>query len=216
MKNSVIFPIQNFKCPHCHALCAFNCAYSARGYFSGYWYPVSVWFCQSCVRALFIQGQRTSIEHDANSQFHIESKFPTIEPSAHKHIPTGIADDFIEATKDYNNGAFKSSAVMARRTIQKICLNLGAKKGAKLVDQISSLKEESKLHPDLAEIATEIRFLGNNGAHPEEDGLDEINNEDAKEIIDFTAELLDDLYVRPKKVAAMREKRMQKNTDTNA
>jgi len=64
-----------------------------------------------------------------------------------------------------------------------------------------------KLHSDLADMATEIRFLGNEGAHPENDGIDEISEEDAKEILDFTVELLDDLYVRPQKVLAMKKKR---------
>ena len=96
---------------------------------------------------------------------------------------------------------------MARRTIQKMCLNLGATKGKKLHEQITELKSAGKLHHDLADMATEIRFLGNESAHPDDDGLDAVSPEDAKEILGFTAELLEDLFVRPEKVAAMKKRR---------
>lgn len=213
MNINTTWPIQNFTCPHCHAVSAFNCIFSARGSYKGSYYPVSLWSCHSCDRSIFI-NQGKSDEFNSSRRFNIESIYPTNEPNVDTRIPEGLAVDFIEATKNYNIGSYKSSAVMARRTIQKMCLNLGATKKKKLYEQIDELKLNGKLHSDLADIATEIRFLGNDGAHPEDDGLDEIKIDDAKEILDFTLELLDDLYVRPQKVAEMKNRRESK-TATN-
>src|ERR1700733_6534315 len=202
MNQNSIWQTDKFECPHCHAISAFDCIFSIRGEFEGVFYPFSVWQCHNCDRAIFITHQPGE-EFVTRTHRRIESSFPTKQPKVDHRVPEGIAADFTEAAKDYSIGSFKSSAVMARRTIQKMCLNLGASKGKKLHEQIEQLKSGGKLHPDLADIATEIRFLGNDGAHPEDDGLDDIGPEDAKEILDFTGELLDDLYVRPQKVAAM-------------
>ena len=210
MQNNTIWPVQKFTCPYCHAISAFGCVYSATSYNGGY-YPVSVWACHNCDRAIFVRNQGTAHQHVASGELRIDSILPASEPSVDQRVPEGIGADFIEASRDFNIASYKSSAVMARRTIQKMCLNLGATKGKKLHEQIEELKKGGRLHPDLADIATEIRFLGNDGAHPEDDGIDEVGEEEAKEVLDFTAELLDDLYVRPQKVAAMKEKRQAKS-----
>lgn len=210
MRTNTTWPTKKFTCPYCHAVSAFDCVFSSKGVYENYYYPVSVWGCHNCDRAIFVRNERTEHEHVSSQSLNIESILPASEHTVDKRVPVGIADDFIEATRDYNIASYKSSAVMARRTVQKMCVNLGATVGEKLHKQIEELKTNNKLHPDLADLATEIRFLGNDGAHPEDDGLDDITQEDAKEILSFAEELLDDLYVRPQKVAAMRKKRETK------
>ena len=212
MKTNELRATQKFNCPYCHAVSAFDCLFSVRGVFQSRYYPISVWACHNCDRAIFVREEDTPHENIAHSRFSIALILPATEPKVDSRVPNGIAADFIEAARDYNIASYKSSAVMARRTIQKMCINLGATKEKHLFEQIEELKNNGKLHSDLADIATEIRFLGNNGAHPENDGLDEVDATDAKEILDFTAELLDDLYVRPEKVAAMKKRRETKST----
>ena len=210
MEKNNVWKVRQFTCPYCHGVSAFDCIFSVRGLYGGELHPVSVWSCHNCDRAIFVRGSKSPYPHVVEQNLNINSISPASEPDVDSRVPKGIADDFVEASKDFNIASYKSSAVMARRTIQKMSLNLGATKTKKLYEQIDELKISGKLHPDLADIATEIRFLGNDGAHPEDDGLDEISEEDAKEILDFTAELLDDLYVRPQKVAAMKKKRESK------
>ncbi len=207
MQTNTTWKTQKFTCPHCHAVSAFDCVFSARGFSGGQYHPISVWVCHNCDKFIFVRQESTPHEHVSRESFRVISVLPASEPSVDSRVPEGIAADFAEAARNFNIASYKSSAVMARRTIQKMCLNLGATKGKKLHEQVTELQGNGKLHPDLAAIATEIRFLGNDGAHPEDDGLDEITADDAKEILDFTAELLDDLYVRPQKVAAMRLRR---------
>jgi Domain of unknown function (DUF4145) len=171
MQNNTVWPIRKFTCPYCDAICAFDCVYSARGYYSGYFYPVSVWACHNCDRALFVRNTMTEFDHISRQELRVESVLPATEPNVDQRIPDGIAVDFVEASRDYNIASYKSAAVMARRTVQKMCLNLGATPGTKLHQQIDELKINSKLHSDLADIATEIRYLGNDGAHPEDDAV---------------------------------------------
>ncbi len=201
---------QTFKCPHCGAMSTFSCVFSARGKHDEVFYPISVWSCHYCDRGIFLKHSPTEYRHVAESSVEIDVIFPSNEPNVDERVPGGIAADFIEAAKCLNISAYKASVVMARRAIQKMCLNLGADKTKKLFQQIDELKKSGKLHSDLADMATEIRFLGNDGAHPENDGLDEINQEDAQEILNFTSELLDDLYIRPEKVKAMKKRRESK------
>ncbi len=215
MESNTIWPIEKFTCPYCHAISAFNCIFSQRGVNNKTYYPISVWSCHNCDKGIFVRHGETKNKHESSLFINIKSILPATEPSVDEKIPEGIAEDFIEAARDYNIASYKSSAVMARRTIQKMSLNLGATKGKKLYQQIEELKKSGKLHFDLADMATEIRFLGNDGAHPDDDGLDDVGREDAKEILDFTSELLDDLYVRPQKIAAMKSKRKAKATSGN-
>lgn len=203
-----------FICPYCGAKSTFSCLFSVKGFFKGSYFPFSVWNCHYCDHAIFVTQDSSQHDHVVTQNLQIKSIFPSLEPIVDGRVPEGIAGDFIEAGRCFNIGAFKASVVMSRRTIQKMCLNLGANKGEKLYKQINQLKQGGRLHSDLADIATEIRFIGNDGAHPTDDELDEITNEDAKEIFDFTAELLDDLYVRPQKVLAMKKKREAKKTDS--
>jgi hypothetical protein len=97
-----------------------------------------------------------------------------------------------------------------------MCLNLGADKNKKPYKQIDELKNSGKLHSDLADIATEIRFLGNDGAYPDSDGLDYIDEKNVREILEFISELLDDLDLRPKKVEAMRVKRESREEESSS
>jgi len=207
MKINTSWQNRLFKCPYCDAKSTFSCIYSAVGKYRDIYYPISVWTCHNCDRGIFLKHSPTEYTHVAIGEIEIDTIFPTNEPNVDSRVPTGIAEDYIEAAKCLNISAYKASVVMARRAIQKMCLNLGADKAKKFFEQIEQLKLLGKLHPDLADIATEIRFLGNDGAHPENDGLDEIREEDAKEILEFALELLDDLYIRPEKVKAMKKRR---------
>lgn len=213
MKPNTSWSNQKFTCPYCHAVSTFSCVFSVKGNYNNHIFPFSLWSCHNCDKAIFATHESTLYDHVATDYLKINQIHPSKEPLVDERVPEGIAKDFIEATKCFNISALKASAVMSRRTIQKMCLNLGADKSKKLYEQIDELKNTSKLHPDLAEIATEIRFLGNGGAHPIDDGLDEISAEDTKEILDFTGELLDDLFIRPQKVLAMKKKREAKKNE---
>jgi hypothetical protein len=52
-----------------------------------------------------------------------------------------------------------------------------------------------------------VRFFGNFGAHPRDDGLDAISDSDAKAVMGIVEQLLTDLYVRPHETQQLTAKR---------
>jgi len=92
---------------------------------------------------------------------------------------------------------------MCRRAVQSSALHLGAK-GGKLIDQIDDLSKTGIITTPLKDFAHEIRLTGNDGAHPEKDGLENVTEKDGEAIIEFTGEYLHHVYVMPAKLAARR------------
>lgn len=72
----------------------------------------------------------------------------------------------------------------------------------KLVAQIDELATAGVITQPLREFAHEVRLEGNDGAHPDADGLEIVTQKDADDIIEFTREYLHHVYVMPAKLAA--------------
>ena len=69
--------------------------------------------------------------------------------------------------------------------------------GSNLSSKIENLKGKGDLTAVLAQAAHEIRFLGNYGAHPQDDGLDEVKAEEAEKLFEFVVTLFKYLYELP-------------------
>lgn len=121
-------------------------------------------------------------------------------------IPESVAEDYTEAIKCFDVGANRASAAMCRRALQSSVIERGAKK-AKLSDQIDDLREKQIITEAIRDWAHEIRLTGNIGAHPDEDGLEDVSPEDADELIKFMEQYLNYVYVMPDKVTKKREKK---------
>jgi hypothetical protein len=50
------------------------------------------------------------------------------------------------------------------------------------------------LHPLLVELSHKVRSLGNVGAHPGEDGLDDVGEQEARTAVSFLDQLLHFIY----------------------
>lgn len=123
-------------------------------------------------------------------------------------VPEPILEDLHEAHKCLAVSAFKACAAMCRRALQGAAIEKGANPKNKLIKQIEEIKGKGELHPKLAELATHIRLVGNSGAHPGEDGLDKVAQEEAEQILGFTEQVLDYLYVMPNKIESLKQKPM--------
>jgi hypothetical protein len=86
------------------------------------------------------------------------------------------------------------------QSVQRVSSNGEAKK--KLNAQIDELAEKQIITASLKEMAHEVRLTGNDGAHPGEDGLNDVSPEDATDMIQFTQELFHHVYVMPAKLKA--------------
>jgi len=90
--------------------------------------------------------------------------WPLPEANLSDDIPKDIAGVVAEAAGSLYANCPRASAVMSRRALEAICVNKGESEG-KLVDRLEALKNKGILLPDLAEWATEVRLVGNIGAH---------------------------------------------------
>ncbi len=76
----------------------------------------------------------------------------------------------------------------------------------KLMDQIDELATKGKLTASLKDYAHEVRLTGNDGAHPDKDGLKDVSEKDADDSIAFTRHFFDSVYVTPARLAARKPK----------
>jgi Domain of unknown function (DUF4145) len=126
--------------------------------------------------------------------------------AANPSVPGPIAADWLEAHMCLTIGAFRGAAAMARRAVQGIAVEQGAKDG-NLHAQLKELETKATLHPTMVEWADHIRLLGNVGAHPGADGLETVSEDEARDVVRFLDELLRWLYELPAETAAARAAR---------
>jgi len=124
-------------------------------------------------------------------------QYPRRQIRVEDGIPEGdIANDLIEAQKCYDIGAARASAAMCRRSLQAAALHLGASSEKRLQLQIDDLD----ITKDLKDWAHQVRIIGNAGAHPEKDGLENVTLDDALEAIHFAEEFFNYVFVMPERV----------------
>jgi hypothetical protein len=182
-------------CPHC----------SVNSYFR----PVAIHLlpnkgvcaveCEACKRFGVVIGAR----HAQGNPFQLAAFYPIGKPDdeVDKNVPTAIAEDFAEALRCHWIKAHRACVVMCRRAIQSSALELLAK-GGRLIDQIDDLFTKGKITESLKDFAHEVRLTGNDGAHPDKDGLKDVSEPDANDIVEFTREYLHHVYVMPAKLKA--------------
>jgi Domain of unknown function (DUF4145) len=160
--------------------------------------------CQNCRAVMYVVGKR----HAHASIYEYKESFPLedAEASVDKQIPEGVRDDFVEAFKCRSVDAYKATVVMCRRALQASCQQFKVE-GKKLIDQIDDLATKGRITGALRQMAHDIRKLGNDGAHPDEDGLGDVIQGDAEDIIEFTRQYFEHVYVMPAKSEAFRKRR---------
>jgi predicted RNA-binding protein Jag len=90
--------------------------------------------------------------------------------------------------------------------VQAACVE-GKVKDARLEVQINELASKGLITGPLRQWAHEVRLEGGDAAHPGKDGLNEVTEQDAEDIIQFAREFLHHLYVMPSKLAVRQEAR---------
>jgi hypothetical protein len=129
----------------------------------------------------------------------------------HKAIPAAIREDWAEAHRCFNGEGYRGTVAMCRRAMQSIAQDKGAS-GDKLHQQIDDLFAKQLITKSLHDVAHEIRHFGNFGAHPRDDGLDNIGRDDALAVMRLTGQFLTDLYIRPYETAELTKKRQKPET----
>jgi hypothetical protein len=164
--------------------------------------------CQGCGKYVLAVVLRRE-----NQPFTCEDYYPVTTPdeTIGEGVPEQIGDDLKEAIRCEAVHAFKATVCMCRRALEASCDNLGAS-GRKLYQKIDSLVDAGKITPLLRDVATQIRLVGNRGAHPREesseDQVDPLANpkvKDADAVITFMREYLHHVYTVPHKLKKFSE-----------
>lgn len=167
----------------------------------------SICECCNCKQFILVVGVRitgTGVSLDntgnVNSAFTFIGAFPMGKPNdaADESIPEGVREDFKEAKRCHFIQAYKATVIMCRRVLESSADDLGAK-GASLREQIDDLFKTGKITQSLRDFAHHLRMTGNKGAHAD---VDSVSAEDAADMIQFTNQHLDFVYVMPAKLKA--------------
>ena len=161
--------------------------------------------CQNCFGLISVVPTKGKVRDEI-------ATFPLAIPSANTAVPAPLAEDYIEGVECLSIGKNKAAACMFRRSLQQVMLEKQAK-GNRLVDQIRSLAQVGTIPQEIADWADEIRLWGNEGAHPSNDGLDTISNDEALELKDFVERLFEWVYIMPDKVAQSKSARASKKAN---
>jgi len=121
-----------------------------------------------------------------------------------KRIPEHIRKDIDEAKLCFSVNAYRACAVMARRAVQNACIDKGADKSKKLIDQIKELADKGVITNDLKEWANVVRWVGNDAAHPDKK---EVIKEDAEDVLQLAEQFMHVIYVAP---AIAKERRRER------
>lgn len=122
-------------------------------------------------------------------------------------LPPSVAADYKEGQLALAYGLHKSAAVMFRRAVQGAAIEKGAPTDKKLRDEIDWLEASGRITRDMKDWAHELRLFGNAGAHPGDDLLESVTDQEATDALVFAKAFLDYLYVLPSRIAKARQAR---------
>lgn len=128
--------------------------------------------------------------------------WPLPETNLSSDIPNNIADVVAESAGAIYANCPRASAVMSRRALEAICVDKGETNGT-LHGRLRELGNRNILQPALADWAQEIRLIGNVGAHF--DPIQNVELDDAIQLMKFLLELLKYLYELPAQLARRQE-----------
>jgi hypothetical protein len=120
-----------------------------------------------------------------------------IETFELKYLPPQVAEDFAEALICYSNSALNAFAAMARRTVQSMSADLGAKGKDKVLQQLRDLKDVAQIDDETFEILSQVIIAGHDGAHPY---LPKLTPERAGVLLELMKDVLRQVYVRKAKI----------------
>lgn len=151
---------------------------------------------------------------------YIQERYPIPSFSAssmHKSIPESIREDYAEGARCLFVDSYKATVGMCRRVVEALaCDKLANKskdakgKTRKLYKLIDLLHSDGLITKDLKDSAHELRYFGNYGAHVQDDGLDKVERQEARDVREITWQLLYSIYVGPFKTKELRKARTSK------
>jgi hypothetical protein len=162
-------------------------------------------FCIRCNSPFLFRTYRISWEGVDYTQTQQDLLYPRL--AAEKAVPTGVPASverpYRSAITCLEAGEFDASAIMARKSLEALCRELGAEKGS-LQKRLQTLSVQRVIDARLLEWADELRIIGNDAAHD----LDAIiSHDDARDILDFVEAILVYTFTLDQKFKAFQRRR---------
>ena len=156
---------------------------------------VGAWSCDSCgeriVGPVIIDPVEGEIPKPGSFR-----PLPAVSPAYPNNLPVDVAADAVEAHRSFGVAAWRACAAMARRSLQGMCLDR-ATPDLRLLDQIDWLEEQRLITPQMKDVAHLIGLGANAGAHPDEDGLSDVGQTEAKALLEFLDDFITQVYTIP-------------------
>lgn len=178
----------------------------------------AVYKCPNCLR-LNVATQRDGRSNTSTSGVAAQdaaNKMAWVRPSwlprygevvEFEDVPEHIAQAATEATLCLSVGAYRAVGSLARAVIEATAKDKDAD-GKTLEKRIDALRDGDHIRKHTNEQAHEIRHFGNDMAHG--DFIDPITQEEAEEVIELMAEVLDEVYQSPARLSKRKAARLAK------
>ena len=182
------------KCPHCKAWTNFSVNNNRSAPSGDGDLLLGLDECQNCMKVSLFKRDQPGAQATL--------MYPKVESEPDEELPDDVKIPLREAYSSLGERSWNSCVTMARRALEEAASDLGAS-GSNLYEKIEDLANKQKITPDLKEWAHEGRLGGNLGAHgsPVKKWADE---QDAKEVLEFTAWFMRYAYVLPAQLALRR------------
>lgn len=122
-------------------------------------------------------------------------------------VPAHIATAASEATLCLSVGAFRAAGSLARAVLEATAKDRQAA-GSNLERRIDALHAADEIRRHTRDQAHEVRLFGNDMAHG--DFVQPVSKQEAEEVLELMAEVLDEVYQSPSRLARRREARLAK------
>jgi hypothetical protein len=142
----------------------------------------------------------------------IREYWPTKAKKDFPDVPERIAATASEAHICLGAGSPHGAVALARAVVESVAKDKGIHRGH-LQSKIDELHQKSLISYDMKEAAHEIRFAGNEAAHGDL-VAEPLGIEDAKIIVSFMDNILDQVYQGPARVEQMRSRRKEREAKT--
>jgi hypothetical protein len=124
-------------------------------------------------------------------------------------VPEPVGSAFSEGMRALSANCPRAAAVMFRGMLATVVRDKGsdaAKAAPNLHQQLKAMEQDGTLHPSLVEWATEIRLVGNAGAHFDE--LAPVDRAEAADLARLCRQLINVVYETPARIRRARQARI--------
>ena len=154
--------------------------------------------CPSCDTAIL-----TAADEEEHNRYGQERQlYPTLDVHVPENLPPTVRTAYIEAQTCFRASAYSASAIMCRKTMENVCVAHSVSE-RNLAKSLQQLRDAGHIDARLFEWAEMLRIAGNEAAH----GAEPVSADDARDMLDFTAALVEYLFTFRDRFDAFKRRR---------